>query len=78
MREDVEALIGLYGEAASLIDRQVRCRMVGCDGAVYYLTARGYNGAWHLLLHDEHLRAGLADGPPAHGANGEPIMSVQG
>ncbi|MFD1960288.1 hypothetical protein ACFSHP_17270 [Novosphingobium panipatense] len=40
MREDVDALIGLHGAGASLIDRQARCRMVGCDGAAYYLAAR--------------------------------------
>jgi hypothetical protein len=78
VREDVDALIGLYGEGASLIDRQARCRMVGCDGAAYYLAARGYDGPWHVLLHDERLRAGLADCPPAQGANGEPIISAQG
>lgn len=77
MREDIDALIGLYGERASLIDRQAQCRMVGCDGAAYYLAARGYEGPWHVLLHDERLRAGLADCPPAQGANRQPITSAQ-
>lgn len=78
MREDVDALSGLHGTGASLIDRQARCRMVGCDGAAYYLAARSFDRPWHILLHDERLRAGLADCPPAHGATGRAIASAQG
>ena len=78
MREDVDALIGLHGAGASLIDRQARCRMVGCDGAAYYLAARGHDRPWHILLHDERLRAGLANCPPARGATGRAIVCAQG
>jgi hypothetical protein len=78
MREDVGALIGLHGAGASLIDRQARCRMVGCDGAAYYLAARSYDRPWHILLQDERLRAGLVVCPPAQGANGRAIVSAQG
>ena len=69
MREDVDALIGLHGAGASLIDRQARCRMV---------AARGHDRPWHILLHDEHLRAGLANCPPARGATGRAIVCAQG
>jgi len=78
MREDVDALIGLHSGQASLIDRQARCRMVGCDGATFYLAARGLEGSWHELLHDDALRTGLGDGPPAHGADGRPVRSAPG
>jgi hypothetical protein len=52
--------------------------MVGCDGAAYYLAARGHDRLWHILLHDEHLRAGLANCPPARGATGRAIVCAQG
>ena len=78
MREDVDALIGIHGGQASLIDRQARCRMVGCDGAAFYLAARGLDSPWHELLHDEILRTGLADCVPAHGADGRPVSSAEG
>lgn len=69
-REELDTLICVHGEQASLIDRQRRCRMVGCDGAAYYLGARRYDGDWYRLLASDALRAGLDDCPPAHGAGG--------
>lgn len=69
-REELDTLICVHGEQASLIDRQRRCRMVGCDGAAYYLGARRYDGDWYRLLASDALRAGLDECPPAHGAGG--------
>ena len=52
--------------------------MVGCDGAAYYLAALGYDRPWHILLHDEQLRVGLVDCPPARGAMGRTIIGARG
>jgi hypothetical protein len=60
-REELDTLICIHGEQTSLIDRQRRCRMVGCDGAAYYLASRGYDGRWHELLASDALRSGLGD-----------------
>jgi len=69
-REELDTLICVHGEPASLIDRQRRCHMVGCDGAAYYLAARRYDGNWYRLLASDALRSGLDKCPPAHGASG--------
>jgi hypothetical protein len=59
MRADLSDLAGRYGANMCLIDRQERCRMVGCDGAAFYLATLRYGGPWHRLLADPRLIEGL-------------------
>jgi len=59
MRSDLSDLAGRYGANMCLIDRQERCRMVGCDGAAFYLATPRYGGPWHILLADPRLMKGL-------------------
>src|SRR3546814_17598552 len=60
--------------------RHTRCALVtgvqtcALPISAYYLAARGHDRPWQILLHDEHLRAGLANCPPARGANGRAIV----
>jgi hypothetical protein len=72
MRADLDELVARYGDSASLIDRQERCRMVACDGAAFYLAARRHGGPWRILLDAAALRDGLSLCPPAHLALGRP------
>lgn len=59
MRLDPADLLSRHGPAWSPIDHQERCRMVGCDGAAFYLAARRLGTDWRVLLADPVLREGL-------------------
>lgn len=63
MRVDLGDLVARHGAGWSLIDTQDRCRMVACDGAVFYLAARSYGAEWRVLLDDAGLRETLSDVP---------------
>jgi len=76
MRADLDELVARYGGNASLIDRHERCRMVACDGAVFYLAARRYGDPWRILLDAATLRDDLSLCPPAHLALGRPAPVI--
>ncbi|WP_256215319.1 hypothetical protein [Sphingobium sp. AP50] len=63
MRVEPADLVARHGAGWSPIDHQERCRMVGCDGASYYLAARRIDTAWRVLLADPALIQGLDDLP---------------
>ena len=63
MRVDPVDLVARHGAGWSLIDAQERCRMVACDGAVFYLASRTYGAPWRVLLGDEALKETLSEGP---------------
>ncbi|OYY73892.1 MAG: hypothetical protein B7Y43_19905 [Sphingomonas sp. 28-62-20] len=63
MRVDPVDPVARHGAGWSLIDAQERCRMVACDGAVFYLASRTYGAPWRVLLGDEALKETLAGGP---------------
>jgi hypothetical protein len=69
MREDPAALALQHGPLASLVDRSDRCRIVACEGTIFYLAARTYGRAWILLVSREDLRSRLAQAAPPLNAN---------
>lgn len=58
---DPEALRVRLGGSASLIDRSDPCAVVGCGGDVHYLGAPATGTAYHVLVADPGLLAGVID-----------------
>lgn len=69
MRVDLDEVAAHRGRSWSLIDCQERCRMVSCDGAAFYVAARGYGASWRTLLADRGVAEGIATLPPVRTAH---------
>ena len=70
LRVELEDVVARHGAGYSLVDKLVRCRMVGCTGSTFYLASRTYGREWTTLLRDPELVASFETLPPARTALG--------
>lgn len=70
MRVDLHDVVARHGPGYSLVEKLVRCRMVGCISLTFYLASQTYGGEWTTLLRDPDLVASFEDLPPVRTALG--------
>jgi hypothetical protein len=53
LREDPRALAAIFGPMASLVNRTIMCRVVGCHGRAFFSAAKTFGRQWLVLADRE-------------------------